>query len=88
MNSKENSVGRWLRHPGVRAVLLTITFAYRVGRRRMRSEMRTSAASLSVDWRWIALATGIVLLTYALIQSWRLLLAGWGGVLPYAAART
>lgn len=88
MNPMGNSIGRWLRHPGVRAVLLTITFAYIAWALAGQwSEMRASAASLSVDWRWIALATGIVLLTYAaLIQSWRLLLAGWGGVLPYGSA--
>lgn len=51
------------------------------------TEVRAAAGTLRVDWGWIALASGIVLATYALlIQSWRLLLAGWGNHLPFLQA--
>jgi hypothetical protein len=44
-------------------------------------------AALSIDWPWIAAATVIVLLTYLLlIDTWRRLLAGWGGYLPFGTA--
>ena len=48
--------------------------------------VRASAATTTVHWEWIAIASAIVLATYALlIQSWRLLLAGWGSQLRYDA---
>ncbi len=44
-------------------------------------------AALSIDWVWIGLATVIVLLTYVLlIDTWRRLVAGWGGYLPFGTA--
>jgi hypothetical protein len=44
-------------------------------------------AGLTIDWVWIAGATAIVLLTYLLlIDTWRKLLAGWGGYLPFGTA--
>lgn len=79
---------RWLRHPVVRGVLLALTFGcigYALSRQ--WSEVQNSARALDIDWRWVAVATLIVLATYAaLIQSWRVLLAGWGGHLPYGTA--
>lgn len=51
------------------------------------SELQRSAANTTVQWGWVALASAIVLGTYAmLIQSWRLLLGGWGSTLRYPAA--
>ncbi len=44
-------------------------------------------AALSIGWLWIALATVIVLLTYVLlIDTWRRLVGGWGGYLPFGTA--
>jgi hypothetical protein len=80
--------GRWFKHPVVRLVLLTISFGY-IGWAfaGQWQEMRAAARDLSIDWQWIGLATIIVLATYAaLIQSWRMLLAGWGGELSYPVA--
>jgi hypothetical protein len=43
--------------------------------------------ALTLDWTWIAAATVVVLLTYLLlIDTWRRLVAGWGGYLPFGAA--
>jgi hypothetical protein len=43
--------------------------------------------ALSIDWLWIAVATVIVLLTYILlIDTWRRLVAGWGGYLTFGTA--
>jgi uncharacterized membrane protein YbhN (UPF0104 family) len=50
-------------------------------------EFRTAATAANIQWGWIALASVIVLATYAmLVQSWRMLLAGWGGKLRFGAA--
>ncbi|WP_439643292.1 lysylphosphatidylglycerol synthase domain-containing protein [Gemmatimonas sp.] len=50
-------------------------------------EVRTSATTLRVHWGYIALASTIILGTYLmLIQSWRMLLTGWGGSLAYPTA--
>lgn len=78
----------WLRRPVVRAVLLSISFGYIAWALAGQWQaMREAARDISIDWTWIGLATAIVLATYAaLIQSWRMLLAGWGGVLPYPEA--
>lgn len=81
-------VMRWFRHPMVRLVLMTISFGY-IGWAfaGQWQEMRTAARDLSIDWPWIGLGTVIVLATYAaLIQSWRMLLAGWGGALSFPVA--
>jgi hypothetical protein len=49
--------------------------------------VRESAARAPIAWSWVAIASVIVLGTYAaLIQSWRMLLAGWGSALPFGAA--
>ena len=56
----------------------------------LRGQWRAAAdrlATLSVEWTWIAAATAIVLLTYVLlIDTWRALLAGWGGYLHFNTA--
>ena len=50
-------------------------------------QVRTLSASSSIEWTWVILASAIVLGTYAiLIQSWRMLLAGWGGHLTFGQA--
>jgi len=49
--------------------------------------MRQSAGALDPQWSWIAAASLLVLATHALlVQAWRYLLAGWGGVVPYPTA--
>ncbi len=87
MNTFE-SVVKWLRRPVVRFSVLALAFGYIAWALADQwSEMRSTANELPVSWRWIMVATLVVLATYAaLIQSWRLLLRGWGGTLPYGAA--
>lgn len=49
--------------------------------------VRAVAIDTHVQWSWVLLASLIVLATYAaLVQSWRMLLAGWGGHLGFWAA--
>lgn len=49
--------------------------------------LRDAATAISVNWSLVAAASTIVLATYAaLIQSWRVLMAGWGSSLSYTAA--
>ena len=77
-----------LRAPAVRLTLLVVTFGF-IGwaLHRQWAEVERAARSLDLRWPWIMAASGIVLATYALlIQSWRLLLAGWGGSLRYGTA--
>ena len=51
------------------------------------TDMRASARAVHVEWRWIAAASATVLAVYGLlIQSWRMLLRGWGGELAYPVA--
>lgn len=48
------------------------------------SQVRLAAATLRPRWSLIAAASVVVLATHALlVQSWRALLAAWGGRLPY-----
>jgi hypothetical protein len=82
------SVTSMLRHPVVRVTLLALTFGF-IGwaLARQWAEVRQAAAAFTIDWPWVLAASAIVLATYAmLIQSWRLLLAGWGGALAYPVA--
>ena len=70
------------------AVLLLALFAF-IARAvaEQRDALRETAANLEVHWGGIAGASALVLLTYAaLVQSWRLLVAGWGSTLSYPAA--
>lgn len=72
----------------VQAVLLVATLAW-VGRALARQwdDVRAVAIATELRWAWIALASVMVLCTYAiLIQSWRVLLSGWGGRLTYWTA--
>lgn len=77
-----------LRSPAVRWLLLAVTFTFiAVALSRQWDEVRAAASALQVHWGYIALASAVVLGTYGvLIQSWRMLLAGWGGSLPYPTA--
>lgn len=77
-----------LRKPLVRWLLLAITFGFIAwGLSRQWTEVEQSVRSLDIRWPWVLAASGLVLATYAmLIQSWRMLLAGWGGHLPYGKA--
>ncbi|MCE2902657.1 MAG: lysylphosphatidylglycerol synthase domain-containing protein [Gemmatimonas sp.] len=77
-----------LRHPVVRGGLLALTFGFIAwALARQWADVRQAAASVTIAWPWVAAASGVVLATYAmLIQSWRLLLRGWGGELAYPVA--
>ncbi|MEP6781086.1 MAG: lysylphosphatidylglycerol synthase domain-containing protein, partial [Gemmatimonadaceae bacterium] len=74
---------RWLQ-----IVFLIIALAYAAKKvSEQWSELSTSAANLHPDWLTLSIATLIVLLTYgALIQSWRILVAGWGSELRFLPA--
>ncbi len=79
---------RLWRPPLLKSVLLLITGVF-VGWALWTqwTEMRASAHDLRIEWPWIAAASGLVLAVYAmLIQSWRLLLLGWGDELGYLTA--
>jgi glycosyltransferase 2 family protein len=82
------AIARTLRLPAVRGTLLAFTFGFIAwGLHRQWGEVEAAARTLDIAWEWIAAASAIVLATYAaLIQSWRLLLAGWGGSLSYGKA--
>lgn len=52
-----------------------------------RDALRAAAAAIELRWHYIAAASVIVLATYAaLIQSWRVLMAGWGSSISFGAA--
>jgi len=51
------------------------------------ADVKSAVSTAQIDWPWVLLSSAIVLLTYGiLIQSWRLLLAGWGGHLRFGVA--
>ena len=79
--------GIW-RHPALKTAVLLLTGLFIAWALYGQwTDMRASARALRVEWRWIAAASATVLAVYALlIQSWRLLLRGWGGELAYPAA--
>lgn len=73
---------------GAQLLLITATL-YWAGRALAKqwTEVRAVAIETHVQWSWVLLASLIVLATYAaLVQSWRMLLAGWGGHLGFWAA--
>lgn len=80
------------RRPLVRLALLVMAFgflAWGLSRQwgELQAEMATSARTLAIDWPCILLGSVIVLATHAmLVQSWRMLLSGWGGRLGYGRA--
>ncbi len=52
-----------------------------------RAALRDAAAAIELRWPYIAAASAIVLATYAaLIQSWRVLMSGWGSTISFGAA--
>ncbi len=77
-----------LRHPVVKPLLLLLTGAFIAWALHGQwNDLRASARDLQVEWRWIVLASALVLTVYAmLIQSWRMLLRSWGGELGYLTA--
>ncbi|WP_373058120.1 lysylphosphatidylglycerol synthase domain-containing protein [Gemmatimonas sp.] len=77
-----------LRHPALKFLLLLLTGVFIAWALHDQwTLMRASAREVKVEWRWIAAATVSVLAVYAmLIQSWRLLLRGWGSELAYLPA--
>ena len=79
--------GRW-HHPAIKVVVLLLTGIFIAWALHGQwTAMRASARELRVEWRWIAAASATVLAVYGvLIQSWRLLLRGWGGELAYPVA--
>lgn len=69
-------------------VLLLVLLGY-IGRAltAQGDALRAVATSLEVRWGGVLFASLVVLATHAvLIQSWRLLMAGWGTTLPFGAA--
>jgi len=69
-------------------VLLVATLSF-AGRALMQqwSAVRQVASDVQLQWGWILLSGAVVLAVHAsLIQSWRLLLTGWGSRLPFGAA--
>ena len=61
----------------VLAVGIALAFAA-LALRGQWNEVRAVASDIRPDWPWILLGSAIVLLTHAcLVQSWRILLAGW-----------
>lgn len=77
-----------LHHPALKRLLLLLTGVFIAWALHGQwTAMRVAARELQVEWRWIAAASAAVLSVYALlIQSWRLLLRGWGGELAYLSA--
>lgn len=81
-------IRRVMQSPLVRGVLLGVTFAF-IGYALSKQwgDVRAAARVVEFRWHWIVAASVLVLATYAaLIQSWRMLLAGWGGRLSYSTA--
>lgn len=79
---------RLLQSPLLRGLLLAVTFGF-IGYALFRqwSDVQDAARAVEIRWGWILAASLVVLGTYAvLIQSWRMLLAGWGGHLSYSTA--
>lgn len=72
----------------IQVALLIAVFVWAGGALAVQwSDLRAAAASAHVEWTWVIGASLIVLATYAmLIQSWRLLLSGWGSALRFPAA--
>lgn len=73
----------WKANPPVRlavklavAVIVFGSIAYALGGQ--WQNVRRVARDTPIEWRWVAAASAITLTTFAaLVQSWRLLLAGW-----------
>ena len=80
--------GLWHHPAAIKVVLLLITgICIAWALHGQWTARRPSARELRVEWRWIAAASATVLAVYGvLIQSWRLLLRGWGGELAYPVA--
>ena len=82
----------WWRRPSVRVAFLLAAFgflgwAFSDQWREYRAVTATAARDRRIAWPWVLLASLIVLATHALlVQSWRQLLFGWGGVLGYRRA--
>ena len=82
-NRNRRMLWRW-----IQIVFLVAALAY-AGQKvaEQWTEVSRSAANLHPDWPTLILATLIVLTTYAaLIQSWRILVAGWGSQLRFFSA--
>lgn len=82
------SLTKLLRSTAVRFILLAATFVFiSYALNQQWTEVRSAAQSIELQWGYILAASAVVLCTYAaLIQSWRMLLAGWGGTLSYPTA--
>lgn len=79
---------RVLHHPVVRVGLLVLTGVFITWALYDQwTVLHESAREVHVQWRWIGAASVLVLAVYAmLIQSWRLLLRGWGAELAFLPA--
>ncbi|MBY0488998.1 MAG: flippase-like domain-containing protein [Gemmatimonadaceae bacterium] len=91
MNRAPQSIA-WWRHPAFRLALLAVAFVslawgFSAQWRDLQTEIAASARQLTIHWGYVLLGSGLVLATHAtLVQSWRMLLAGWGGSLGYGRA--
>ncbi len=82
----ESRSSRWGRVVQLLLLVTTLTF---VGRALSRQwgEVRAVALQTHVAWGWVVLSGLLVLLVHGtLVQSWRLVLGGWGSPLRFSAA--
>lgn len=77
----------WFRLALLVAAFVSLALVFSAQWRDLKAATEQSARAIDIQWRWVLLASGLVLLTHAvLVQSWRMLLAGWGGRLSYGRA--
>lgn len=76
----------WWRAVQVLVLLALFAFIARaIGEQ--QDKLQDAASAITVNWSLVAAASAIVLATHAaLIQSWRVLMTGWGSSLSYSAA--
>ncbi len=70
-------------------LLLLAATAFFVGRELLRQwdALHDVARDVTLQWPWILLSGVVVLAVHALlVQTWRVLLSGWGGTLSFGAA--
>lgn len=88
MSDGSRPVAWFVKHPAFRLVLLTATFGFIAWALAGQwTEVRSSAVNVRISWSLVAIGTAVMIATYAaLVESWRMLLAGWGDHLTYRSA--
>lgn len=82
----ESRSTRWWSAVQLLLLVTTLTFVGRALSRQW-SEVRDVALHTHVAWGWVVLSSVLVLLVHvALVQSWRMVLGGWGSPLRFGAA--